>query len=81
MIVLEPALVNGAPELAGVLGVELDREGFFSLDKDYSLPVKSSVPGIFLAGTATGPRDVVSTMANASVAAMATVQYMRTKKP
>jgi heterodisulfide reductase subunit A len=81
MIVLEPALVNGAPELAGVLGVELDREGFFSLDKDYSLPVKSSVPGIFLAGTATGPRDVVSTMANASVAAMAAVQYMRTNKP
>jgi heterodisulfide reductase subunit A len=77
MIVLEPALVNAAPELANMLGVELDREGFFSVDKDYSLPVKSSVPGIFLAGTATGPRDVVSTMANASVAAMAAVQYLK----
>jgi heterodisulfide reductase subunit A len=77
MIVLEPALVNAAPELAKLLGVELDREGFFSLDKDYSLPVRSSVPGIFLAGTATGPKDVVSTMANASVAAMAALQYMR----
>jgi heterodisulfide reductase subunit A len=77
MIVLEPALVNAAPELAKLLGVELDREGFFSADKDYSLPVKSNVPGIFLAGTATGPRDVVSTMANASVAALAAVQYMK----
>jgi len=35
------------------------------------------VPGIFLAGPATGPRDVVSTMANASVAALAAVQYMK----
>ena len=77
MIVLEPALVNAAPELAKLLGVELDREGFFSADKDYSLPVKSNVPGIFLAGTATGPKDVVSTMANASVAALAAVQYMK----
>lgn len=80
MIVLEPALVNGAPELAKVLGVELDREGFFSPDKDYSMPVKSSVPGIFLAGTATGPRDVVSTMANASMAALAAVRYMKTQR-
>lgn len=77
LIVLEPALVNAAPELAKLLGVELDREGFFSLDKDYSLPVRSSVPGIFLAGTATGPKDVVSTMANASVAALAALQYMK----
>jgi heterodisulfide reductase subunit A2 len=77
MIVLEPALVNAAPELAKTLGVELDREGFFSVDKDYSLPVKSDVPGIFLAGTSTGPKDVVSTMANASVAAMAALQYMK----
>ena len=77
LIVLEPALVNAAPGLATLLGVELDREGFFSLDKDYSLPVRSSVPGIFLAGTATGPKDVVSTMANASVAALAALQYMK----
>ena len=77
LIVLEPALVNAAPEIAKMLGVELDREGFFSVDKDYSLPVKSNVLGIFLAGTATGPRDVVSTMANASVAALAALQYMK----
>ena len=77
MIVLEPALVNAAPGLAKTLGVELDREGFFSVDKDYSLPVKSSVPGIFLAGTATGPKDVVTTMANASVAAFVALKYMK----
>jgi len=80
LIVLEPALVNAAPDLAKLLGVELDREGFFSLDRDYSLPVKSCVPGIFLAGTATGPKDVVSTMANASVAALAAVRYMKTPR-
>jgi len=77
LIVLEPALVNAAPDLAKTLGIELDREGFFSLDKDYSLPVLSTAPGVFLAGTATGPKDVVSTMANASLAALAALQYMK----
>jgi heterodisulfide reductase subunit A len=77
MIVLEPALVNAAPGLAKTLGIELDREGFFSADTDFSLPVKSSAPGIFLAGTATGPKDVVTTMANASVAAIAALKYMK----
>lgn len=76
LIVLEPALVNGAPELAKLLGVDLDPEGFFSIDSDYSMPVKSSAPGIFIAGTASGPRDVVSAMANASAAALAAAQFL-----
>ncbi|MGQ9582294.1 MAG: 4Fe-4S dicluster domain-containing protein [Thermoplasmatota archaeon] len=77
LIVLEPALVNAAPELAPVLGVELDREGFFSTDSDYSLPVKSSAPGIFVAGAASGPKDVVSAMAHASAAALAALRHLR----
>ena len=76
LIVLEPALVNGAPQLAKILGVELDREGFFAVDSDYSMPVKSSSPGIFIAGTASGPRDVVSAMANASAAALAAMLFL-----
>jgi heterodisulfide reductase subunit A len=78
LIVLEPALVNGAPQLAKVLGVELDREGFFAVDSDYSMPVLSSSPGIFIAGTASGPRDVVSAMANASAAALAAMRFLST---
>ncbi len=77
LIVLEPALVNAAPELAPVLGVELDREGFFSTDSDHSLPVKSSAPGIFVAGAASGPKDVVSAMASASAAALAALRHIR----
>jgi heterodisulfide reductase subunit A len=80
LIVLEPALVNGAPELAAILGVKLDQEGFFSIDSDYSMPVKSSSPGIFIAGTASGPKDVVSAMANASAAALAAEQFMKAKR-
>jgi heterodisulfide reductase subunit A len=80
LIVLEPALVNGAPQLAKILGVELDREGFFAVDSDYSMPVKSSSPGIFVAGTASGPRDVVSAMANASAAALEAARFLKTAK-
>ena len=77
IIVLEPALVNGAPGLAQRLGIELDREGFFSIDRDYSLPVKSSSPGIFIAGAASGPKDVVSAMTHGAAAALAALQYIR----
>jgi heterodisulfide reductase subunit A len=78
LIVLEPALVNGAPELARTLGIALDAEGFFSIDKDYSSPVMSNVQGIFIAGTASGPRDVVSAMAHATLASFAASKFMRT---
>jgi len=77
LIVLEPALVNGAPELAKMLGVELDQEGFFSIDRDYATPVMSSAPGIFVAGTASGPRDVVGAMANASAAALEAAAFLK----
>jgi len=77
LIVLETALVNGAPQLAKILGVALDREGFFAVDSDYSMPVKSSSPGIFIAGTASGPKDVVSAMANASAAALEAARFMK----
>jgi heterodisulfide reductase subunit A len=76
LIVLEPALVNGAPQLAKILGVELDREGFFSVDSEYSMPVNSSAAGIFIAGTASGPKDVVGAMANASAAALAASRFI-----
>jgi heterodisulfide reductase subunit A len=77
MIVLEPALVNGSPELAKTLGIALDAEGYFSTDKDYSSPVMSNVGGIFIAGTAAGPRDVVNAMAHATLASFAASKYMR----
>ncbi|MEM2870690.1 MAG: FAD-dependent oxidoreductase [Thermoplasmata archaeon] len=80
IVVLEPALVNGAPELADRLGIGLDREGFFSTDIDYPLPVKSTAPGIFIAGAASGPKDVVSAMAHAAAATLLALHHIKTTR-
>jgi heterodisulfide reductase subunit A len=55
-------------KLTELLGIELNEDGFF---KQVSLenPVKSSRPGIFLAGTCSGPKDISNSIAQAMEAA------------
>jgi heterodisulfide reductase subunit A2 len=71
LVVLAPALVarpdSGA--LAGLLGIDVDAHGFFSeLDANVR-PLETARAGIFLAGAASGPKDIVETVAQASGAA------------
>ncbi len=55
-------------KLAELLGIQLNEDGFF---KEYNLenPVNSSRPGIFLAGTCAGPKDISNSIAQAIEAA------------
>jgi heterodisulfide reductase subunit A2 len=71
LVVLAPALIarpdSGA--FAGLLGIDVDAHGFFS-ELDANLrPLETGRPGIFLAGAASGPKDIVETVAQASGAA------------
>jgi heterodisulfide reductase subunit A2 len=71
LVVLAPALIarpdSGA--LAGLLGIDVDAHGFFS-ELDANLrPLSTGRAGIFLAGAASGPKDIVETAAQASGAA------------
>lgn len=59
---------EGARELASVLGLEVDENGFFKEANPLD-PVASTRPGIFLAGCCQGPKDISDSVAQASGAA------------
>ena len=72
---MEPS--RGTREIAAVLGVEQNKYGFLATPGEPTDPVSTSVPGIFVAGAAAGPRDLedsVSMAAAAAVKAVATVR-------
>lgn len=71
LVVLAMAILPraDAPELAARLGIEVDANGFFVSPDDELQPVESTRPGIYLAGAATGPKDIPETVAQASGAA------------
>ncbi len=58
LVVLCPALVprTDAKELAQVLGIEIDKYGFFKASDNITSPVDTTVPGIFACGYCLGPK-------------------------
>ena len=71
MVVLAMALVpnSGQEELARVLGIPVDENGFLR-ELDYKVASNDTVrEGIFVAGCAQGPRDITDAVAHASAAA------------
>ncbi|MEO0225409.1 MAG: FAD-dependent oxidoreductase, partial [candidate division WOR-3 bacterium] len=69
--VLSSALIPSPKtwELARILGIELDRDGFFKEQDPCSHPLESSRAGIFLAGCGTAPKDITDSIAEACGAA------------
>jgi heterodisulfide reductase subunit A len=71
LVVLATAIVPRVESrrLAEMLGLGIDMWGFLgAVDAELS-PVESSVPGVYLAGAALGPKDIPETVAEASGAA------------
>jgi len=71
LVVLGMAIIPnaGAKELAEKLGIATDEHGFMSEIHPKLRPLETSVPGIFLAGMAQGPRDIPDSVAQAGGAA------------
>ena len=69
LVVLATSLVprHDAPELAGILGIELDEFGFFKA-APFS-PTDTTRPGILACGCCVGPADIPQSVAQASAAA------------
>ena len=67
LVVLATPLVpsHGTRELAKILGIELDKYGFFK-ERSYFNKSLSSRDGIFLCGFCEGPMDIPETVADAS---------------
>jgi heterodisulfide reductase subunit A len=59
---LEPS--EKSRQLANKLGIRLDANGFIATDS--SNPLESSRPGVFVAGAASGPKDIPETVIQAS---------------
>jgi heterodisulfide reductase subunit A len=69
---LEPA--EGQEELAGILGIERDGNGWYKAARFEVDPVMTSRPGIWIAGTCEGPKDIPDSVAQASAAAAGVLQ-------
>jgi len=64
---VEPA--HGLAELAQTVGVELGDSGYIAVDGEGGAGVASSQPGIFVAGCASGPKNIKDSIAAAHAAA------------
>lgn len=78
MVVLAPAVrpPEGLAELARILGVELDRDGFFKVVEGRGGPVYTTRPGIYVAGCAAGPKDIPDSVAEGGAAAAAALVHL-----
>ena len=72
---MEPS--RGTRDMAGILGIEQNKYGFIATPGEPMDPVSTSVPGIYVAGAAAGPKDLEDTVGMAGAAAMRAVGAVR----
>jgi heterodisulfide reductase subunit A len=68
---------DGTREMAKVFGVKQNKYHFVEVPHDALDPTATSVPGIFVAGAAAGPRDLDDSISMAGAAAMKAVSLVR----
>jgi heterodisulfide reductase subunit A-like polyferredoxin len=67
LVLCQPLIPNDDTQrLASILGITLDKHGFFSVRDPLSHPVDSSKEGIFICGTCEGPKDIPDSVIQAS---------------
>ena len=62
--------------LAGVLGIDLDENGFFKVETKYGSPLHTEREGIYICGCAAGINDVSDSVAQGSGAAAEAEKYV-----
>ncbi len=82
LVVLASAMVpaKGTKELAEILGIELEADGFF---KEYNAklrPTETKLRGIYISGGATFPKDAPTTSLHAHSAAVKVAKFLTTGK-
>ncbi|MDR7415451.1 MAG: FAD-dependent oxidoreductase [Armatimonadota bacterium] len=78
MVVLAPAVrpPEGLAELARILGVELDGDGFLKVQAQRGGVLLTTRPGIYVAGCAAGPKDIPDSVAEAGAAAAVSLVHL-----
>jgi heterodisulfide reductase subunit A len=81
MVVLSLGMVPGAdPALFDSCGVGVSPDGFVDQPQLLHSPTLTSARGIFSAGTASGPKDIVDSIMDAGAAAMEALGHLHTTK-
>ncbi len=78
MVILSIGLISN-PECAKKIGVELDKYGFVAQPDINANPALTSMEGVFVAGTASGPMDIPDTVASADAAVAQCIAYIEEK--
>ncbi|MFQ5828631.1 MAG: hydrogenase iron-sulfur subunit [Candidatus Methylomirabilia bacterium] len=78
MVVLATAVrpPDGLADLAGVLGIELDEDGFVRAVERRAGLIVSTRPAIYAAGCASGPKDIPDSVAEAGAAASLALAHL-----
>jgi heterodisulfide reductase subunit A len=77
LVVLSLGMVPAwKPTPGGMIPVEADTDGFLRTPNAKLNPALTSLEGVFAAGTATGPKDIVDAITDAGAAAMAASNYL-----
>jgi heterodisulfide reductase subunit A len=80
LVVLSQGIVPGWRPNGNAL-VQIDEDGFFLIPEMAARPANSSHEGIFVAGVATGPKDIPDAIVEAGAAAMEAAMYLGHWKP
>ena len=76
MVVLAMGIVPNTKEIAEILRIPIDENGFLQELHPKLAPVESPIKGVFLAGVAQGPKDIQDSVAQASAAASKAVEIL-----
>lgn len=78
-VCLSSALIpsKGCQDLAKVLGIDTDEDGFFQNAEPAIEPLESTKEGVLVCGCATGPKDITDSIAEASGAAAKAAYYLK----
>jgi len=81
MVVLATAVKppEGLAELADVLGVEMDHDGFIASAEGEGGLIHTTRAGVFAAGCATGPKDIPDSVAEGGAAAASALTFVRNR--
>lgn len=75
LVVLSQGIIPGwRPD--GTAPMQIDDDGFFLIPEMATRPANSSHEGIFVAGVATGPKDIPDAIIEAGAAAMEAAMYL-----
>jgi len=76
LVVLSLGMLPG-DNLSRLLPIETGADGFVALPHAKDAPCHTAAEGVFVAGTATGPKDIVDTIVEAGAAAAEAAMYIR----